>query len=60
MSLKTNQEPILKRIEVFRDEIAELEFVNDNCPLLKSQLQEALVLLGAMGRRVEELMETMA
>lgn len=59
MSLKTNQEPILKRIEVFRDEIAELEFVNDNCPLLKAQLQEALVLLGAMGRRVEELMETM-
>lgn len=58
MPLKTNQEPLLKKIEVFRDEIAELEFINDNCPLLKAQLQEALILLGAMGRRVEELMET--
>ncbi|VTU31803.1 hypothetical protein H4CHR_02882 [Variovorax sp. PBS-H4] len=52
-----NQERILKRIEVFRDEITAPRLCDAPCELLASQLEELIVMTDRLRSNARELLK---
>ncbi len=55
MSLLTEEEQMLSRIEFLVGEISKCRFRHEACPLLNTQLLDAKVLLGRLNEAVLEL-----
>lgn len=55
----STQDKVFKKIKMYQEEVAQVYFPDEDCPLLVSKIQEAEVLINRLGYNLQELKESL-